>query len=66
MGKDIIKIALDNTIRFIERKRELEKKNKERNLIRQVSKETMNFIERVRRLQGGSKPIPVELEKGKP
>jgi len=66
MGKDIIKIALDNTIRFIERKRELEKKKKERNLVRQVSKETMNFIERVRRLQGGSKPIPVELEKGEP
>jgi len=66
MGKDIIKIALDNTIRFIERKRELEKKKKERNLVRQVSKETMNFIERVRRLQGGSKPIPVELEKDEP
>jgi len=52
----MVKLASDNVIAFIEKKRRLEKKETERDLIKEVSKKTMKFIEHIRSLQEGPKP----------
>lgn len=58
MVRDMTKVASDRVAQFIEQKRKLEKKKTERNLVRQVTKETTDFIERIRKLKEGSRRGP--------
>ena len=58
MPVDIDKTALDNTLKFIQRKREIESQDTGRDLINQVSKKTRDFIDRVRKIEEGKKKKP--------
>ncbi len=64
MERDLTKVALESTVRFIERKRQLEKKEMERDLIKQASQKTLEFIESVRNLRERAR-LPREKSAGK-
>lgn len=57
MARDMTKVASNSAARFIQQRRDLEKKRTERDLVKRVTKETMDFIESVRKLQEHSIPV---------
>lgn len=53
MAQSLVEIALKKTITFIDQKRELENTDTERDLVKPARKKTLEYIERIRLLQGG-------------
>lgn len=66
MNQETMKATLENVIKFIKKKRELETKKTEGDFIKQVNKKTLKFIEHRRTIQEKGKPFRKKLsEKGK-
>lgn len=59
---NMTKVALDSATKFIEQKRQLEKINIERDLVKLISKQTMKFVERVRKLENPERNTKNELD----
>ncbi len=55
MAQSLTEIALKKTIAFIDQKRELEKTDTERDLVKPARKKTLEYIERIRLLQRGKR-----------
>lgn len=53
MTQETMKATLENSIKFIEKKRALEKKRTDRDLIKQVNKKTIEYLKHIRAIQEG-------------
>jgi len=53
MTQEMMKVTLKNSLEFIEKKRALEKKKTERDLIKQVNKKTIGYLKHIRAIQEG-------------
>jgi len=53
MNQEMIKATLENSVKFIKKKRVLEKKKIERDLIKQVNKKTIAYLKLIRSIQKG-------------
>ncbi len=51
MKKDMTKVALDCAVRYIKKKRDLEKEKKERDLVKKVSEKASVYIENIRKIE---------------